>query len=231
MSRVLITGANRGIGLEFTSQYLAAGWQVDACCRNPEAAADLNALKSEYSENLNLYKLDVNSEQSIASLKQALTDQAIDVLINNAGIYGPKGLEFSSVTPEPWLEVLATNTIAPLMLSQALYDNIQRGELKTIVAISSKMGSIADNEYGNSYLYRSSKSALNSVMRSMSIDLKPQAIKVVIFHPGWVQTDMGGPQALIDTNTSVTGMRKIITDLPLDKSGEFLSYDGSTLPW
>lgn len=232
MKRVLITGANRGIGLEFVRQYANEGWQVFACCRNPVAAEALNRLASEYPDQINIDKLDVADHAQIEQLAQELSVHAIDLLINNAGVYPPdRGDQFGATDYAAWNYALAVNTMAPLKMTEAFILHIARSELKTLITITSKMGSIADNRGGGSYIYRSSKAAVNSVMKSLSIDLNARQITAVLLHPGWVRTDMGGPNGLISAQQSVTGMRRVIDDLRFEDSGKFFAFDGQEVPW
>ena len=223
MPTVLITGASRGIGLGLVRHYAAAGWQVLACCRDPEAV--------DAPDDVELIALDVADDARIAGLADGLAGRPIDLLINNAGIYGPRDAVVGNVKPSDWLEVLRVNTIAPMMVTQALLPNIRAGEGKIIAIVSSKVGSIADNSSGNSYIYRSSKTAVNQVSKSLSIDLRAEGITVVALHPGWVQTDMGGPNALISTETSIDGMTALLDRLTPDDSGKFFNYDGAEIPW
>jgi len=229
MATVLLTGANRGIGLEFVKQYLEAGWQVLACCRDPEQANALQALGDHSS--LSIHQLDVADAQSIQALASELANQPIDILLNNAGIYATGANHFGEVDTGIWIRAIQTNTIAPLLMAQAFIHNIEQGERKLIATLSSKVGSIDDNQSGGGYAYRSSKSAVNQVMKSLSIDLAPRGINTVSLHPGWVQTDMGGPNALINTKESVTGMMSVLDNLSNDLSGSFINYDGSIIPW
>ena len=226
---VVITGCSRGIGLELATQYAKAGWQVIATARQPEKSEVLLALEAAY-EQVTVYPLDVCDDQSIAAFVVLLKGQAIDLLVNNAGVYGAAS-EIGHLGRKQWREVLETNTISPLMLAQALLPNLALGRHKVIAMVSSKVGSVADNQSGGSYYYRSSKTALNQAMKSLSIDLAPKGIKVVALHPGWVMTDMGGPNALIDVQQSVAGLRKVLMALDESKSGLFYSYDGSEIPW
>ena len=227
---VVITGANRGLGLEFCRQYLAGGAKIYACCRSPEKAAALLDLKQSHGEALEIVPLDVSNPIMLANLSYVI-EEPIDILINNAGIYGPKGLEFGEYKADDWAEVLKVNTIAPMMVVQHLAEKVTASIEKKIVLISSKMGSIGDNQKGGSYIYRSSKAAINAVGKSLAIDLAGQGIKVGIVHPGWVQTDMGGPNGLIDSSTSITGLCEVIENLNESNSGEFFSYDGALIPW
>ncbi|MDZ4140487.1 MAG: SDR family oxidoreductase [Methylotenera sp.] len=223
--QVLITGANRGIGLEFTKQYAALGWCVFACCREPHLASTLQSLASK-NTNIKILALDVVDFKQIDALALQLKNENIDVLINNAGVY-PHG----DGGAEDWATAFKINSMAPLKVAQAFTPHIARSSLKKLATLSSKMGSMDDNTSGGSYIYRSSKAAVNMVMKSLSIDLKPQGISVVTLHPGWVQTDMGGSNALIDTQTSVTGLRKVIENLSLESTGKFIAYDGTEIAW
>jgi NAD(P)-dependent dehydrogenase (short-subunit alcohol dehydrogenase family) len=161
-----------------------------------------------------------------------LTGQPIDLLINNAGVYPPdRGDVFGKTDYAAWQHAFEVNTMAPLKMTEAFIKQVARSELKTIVTITSKMGSVADNRGGGSYIYRSSKAGVNIVVRSLSIDLNPQKIIAVVLHPGWVKTDMGGPGALITAEQSVTGMRRVIGNLTLQDSGKFYAFDGKEVPW
>jgi NAD(P)-dependent dehydrogenase (short-subunit alcohol dehydrogenase family) len=226
MATVLITGANRGLGLEFCKQYAAEGWDVLACCRNPEKADKLNGISQ-----VRVFPLDVSDFSQIDRLAAELQDTAIDVLINNAGIYGGPHHGFGQLDYAAWTHTLTVNAQAPVKMAEAFLPHLNRGNKKLLVSISSQMGSIADNKSGGSILYRTSKAALNAAMKSIAIDLKDLGIGVVVLHPGWVKTDMGGPDALIEARESVRGMRQVIERFIPDQSGTFLKYDGSTLPW
>ena len=226
MATVLITGANRGLGLEFCKQYAAEGWQVLACCRNAETAGKLNGM-----HQVRIFSLDVSDFTQIDNLAAELQDTAIDVLINNAGIYGGPHHGFGQLDYTAWTKTLTINTQAPVKMAEAFLPHLKRGDKKLLVSISSQMGSITDNSSGGSILYRTSKAALNAAMKSIAIDLKDQGIGGLILHPGWVKTDMGGPNALIEAQESVAGMREVIERFTLAQSGSFLKYDGSTLPW
>ncbi len=232
MKTVLITGANRGIGLEFVRQYVTENWRVLACCRNPEEAKMLNDLAAQYSHQVTVYSLDVMNHSQIKQLSRTLSHQTIDLLINNAGVYPPQqGDTFGKTDYDAWAYAFGVNTMAPLKMAEAFIQQVSRSDLKMIITITSKMGSVADNRGGGSYIYRSSKSAVNSVMKSLSIDLSVQQITVVLLHPGWVRTDMGGPNGLISTEQSVTGMRHVIDNLRIGNSGQFYAYDGQVVPW
>ena len=229
MKTVVITGANRGIGLEFVRQYQEEGWNVIAGCRAPESAIDLNQLQEK--GNLMVLPVDVGNDVSRRNFCKAIGDQPVHLYINNAGIYGPKTALLGNIDEDEWLNVLRVNTIAPLKMVELFHQNLIAAESSTVAILSSKMGSIDDNGSGGVYIYRSSKAAVNAVAKSLAIDLQSDQIKVVALHPGWVQTEMGGPNALIDTYTSVSGMRRVIKNLGQDQSGSFVSYDGTLIPW
>jgi NAD(P)-dependent dehydrogenase (short-subunit alcohol dehydrogenase family) len=232
MKTVLITGANRGIGLEFSRQYAADGWRVLACSRYPEKPDALNKLAERLPEQIIIHALDVADHVQIDRLAQVLAEESIDLLINNAGTYpsSDKG-GFGHTDYAEWIQAFRINTMAPLKMAETFATQIARGEHKTIVTITSKMGSIADNSSGGSYLYRTSKVAVNMVVKNLAIDLKPIGITAVVIHPGWVKTDMGGPNALISAEQSVSGMRQVIARLTPDDSGKFFGYDGQLIPW
>ena len=226
MTTVVITGANRGIGLSLVKHYLAKNYQVHATYRSQGHASELFKLESP---NLHCHQLDVTNYARYETLSSQLPE--IDILINNAGYYGPKGYVFGETDIEEWRKVMEINTIAPMKLVEALYPNLERGSLKKIACISSKMGSMGDNTSGGAYIYRSSKAALNSVVKSLSNDLASQGFTVLALHPGWVLTDMGGPNARITTETSAMGLIEVIESATADNSGEFINFDGSPLPW
>ncbi len=227
MPSVLITGASRGLGLEFTRQYAADGWRVFAACRDPAGAKDLAAVEGDVSAET----LDVDDGPQVAALAKKLSGQPIDVLINNAGIYGPKDLTRDTIDYDAWGQVFRTNAMSPLAVSAAFAANVAQGGQKKIIALSSIMGSIAENDSSGDFIYRSSKAAVNAVMKSLAGDLKSEGITVTVVHPGWVLTDMGGPEAAIDATESVTGMRAVIAGLKESDSGRFLNYDGTEIPW
>lgn len=229
--QVLITGANRGIGLEFTRQYLQQGWQVIACCREPGSADELQQLAGNQltAKQLKIEQLDVADFDQIDRLAAKLKGQALDILINNAGIY--HGSSLQHVDYQGWAESFKVNSMAPLKMTQAFLTHIAASQGKKVATLTSKMGSIDDNTSGGSYIYRSSKTAVNMVMKSLALDLQPQGIAAVTLHPGWVQTDMGGSNALINTQQSVAGMRQVIDALKLASSGRFVAYDGNEIAW
>ncbi|MDP2903259.1 MAG: SDR family oxidoreductase [Methylovulum sp.] len=231
MATVFITGANRGLGLEFCRQYAEEDWTVIACCRKPEPSSALATLAEKF-PTIQIETLDVADFGQIDALSQKLSTVPIDVLINNAGVYGDNSTNrFGHLDYQAWSNTLLVNTLAPVKMAEAFLNQIKAGDIKLIANISSLMGSMADNASGGSLLYRTSKAALNAAMKSLAIALKQQAIGVLIFHPGWVKTDMGGANALINANESVSGMCHVIDNFSLDQSGCFVKYDGTTMPW
>jgi NAD(P)-dependent dehydrogenase (short-subunit alcohol dehydrogenase family) len=232
MMKLLITGANRGIGLEFCRQYTAAGWRVLACCREPGKAVALNELAHGHANLLKLYTLDVANHAQIEHLASQLRDESIDLLINNAGVYPASDhFGFGNTDYAQWMAAFNINATAPLKMVEAFISQIERGKLKRIVTITSQMGSIADNTSGGNYLYRSSKAAANMVVKSLAVDLKARGITSVALNPGWVKTDMGGSNAIIPVEESVRAMRKLIEGLTLGDTGKFLGHSGRVIPW
>ncbi|OHC78806.1 MAG: short-chain dehydrogenase [Rhodospirillales bacterium RIFCSPLOWO2_01_FULL_65_14] len=227
MPTVLITGASRGLGLEFARQYAADGWRVIAACREPKKSRALCALNGDIA----VERLDIDDPASIGTLAKKYARAAIDVLINNAGIYGPRKFTMRTVDYPAWEKVLRTNTMAPLRVAAAFLPQVARGKKKTIATVSSWMGSIAGNDTGGAYIYRSSKAAVNMVMKSLAVDLKGKGIVVAVLHPGWVRTDMGGPNAAIEARESVAGMRAVIAKLKKRDTGKFFDYDGKPMAW
>jgi len=235
MTTVLVTGANRGIGLEFVRQYAAEGAEVIACCRDPDGAKELQSLAKlsavpPTTGRVRVMKLDVASAADIAALKAALGGEPIDILINNAGISGPRRQSSDDIDLEGWLETFRVNTVAPVAVSQALHANLKAGAGKKLAAITSGLGSTANNG-GQRYAYRSSKAALNNAMRGLSRDWAGDGITVGIYHPGWVQTDMGGRSAPVTPQASVKGLRQRIAELGPATSGAYLDYTGAAIAW
>ena len=230
MPSVLITGANRGIGLEFAHSFAGDGWRVHACCRNPDKAKELKALCAGSDGAVTLHRLDVTDGLKAASLARELAAQPIDILLNNAGVYGPR-TGFGETDYDEWLPVFAANTLAPMRMAERFVEHVALSQCKLIVNISSRMGSIGDNTGGGAYIYRSSKAALNMVTKCLSVDLAARGICVVAFHPGWVKTDMGGESAAVTPAESVEGMRGVIDRLIVQDSGGFFGFDGAKIPW
>lgn len=219
----LVTGSNRGIGLEFCTQLKQRGFDVIATCR--KASKELESLGVEVIENV-----EVSDPASLNVLVEKLAGRQIDWLINNAGIAGGLGLSDINVEAvESFKRQYEVNSLGPLLATQILSGNLANGS--KVGLVTSRMGSIADNDSGGSYAYRMSKAALNAAGKSLSIDLKPQGIAVGILHPGWVRTDMTGHGGLIDTDESVDGLLKRMDELNLDNTGTFWHTNGEVLPW
>ena len=231
MPSALITGANRGLGIEFARQYLADGWQVYAACRDPNSASELRRLADESGHKLRILALDVTELASVKAAAAELDGKAIDLLLNNAGVMGVRGQTIGNLDYEAWAKVLDANTMGPMRVSAVFVDHVARSERKLIVTLTSGMGSLADNTSGGSIAYRSSKAAVNMVMRSLAIDLAPRGITCVVVNPGWVQTDMGGAHATLTPAESVTALRRLIETLGTAQSGKFFNYDGREYAW
>lgn len=225
---ILITGANRGIGLEFVKQYAENGDHIYATTRTPETATALQQLASKHA-NVKILALDVAHVAEIQNAAKQLADIAVDILISNAGIY-PEST-FGNTDPQAWLQAFQVNTLSTYYLAEAFLPHLRRASQAKVIAMTSKMGSLDDNSSGGEYIYRSSKTALNMVAKSLALDLRDFSIAVATLHPGWVRTEMGGPNGLINTETSVSGLRKVIDDLTSEQSGEFIAYDGKSIPW
>lgn len=242
MVTVLITGANRGVGLALARQYVADGAEVIACCRDAANAGPLKQLAAS-SRCVRIVQLDVADEASIASLKRALGNQPIDILINNAGVNGtPKAQSANSIDAEGWMATVRVNALAPMLIAHALRENLKCGSEKKLVAITSDMGSTGV-DYGATssirserYAYRASKAALNNGMRGLARDWAGDGVLVGIFNPGWVRTDMGGARAAassisISPEESARGLVRRIAELAPATSGTFRDYQGETLAW
>ncbi|MEE4661930.1 MAG: SDR family oxidoreductase [Halieaceae bacterium] len=230
MSTVLVTGVNRGLGLEFLKQYAEAGWTVIGTCRDLSQAVEASRIADE-SGSVELYPLEVADVDSVAHLADSLSQRSIDVLILNAGVMGAASLSLESLDPDDFLHSLRVNTVMPALMIQAFREAVKRSERRLIVGMSSILGSIAENTDGGLYSYRASKAGFNAVLRSASHDLRSDGITVLAMHPGWVQTDMGGENALIGTAESIAGMREVIDKATPQMSGSFVSYEGKQLPW
>ena len=219
---VVVTGANRGLGLEFARQLHEAGANVIGTARRPEAADELNAL------GVRVEQLDVTDPESVAALKAAIGDAPVDALLNNAGIFPSRG-GIESATPEDYARVYDVNVIGPLRVTQALLPNLRAGERKLIMNMSSGLGSIAGNGRGSSAGYRESKSALNMMTKSMAAEF--EGFICIAMSPGWVRTDMGGPNANLSPEESVGGMLAVLAAATTADSGRYLDYKGDELDW
>ncbi|MET4449562.1 NAD(P)-dependent dehydrogenase (short-subunit alcohol dehydrogenase family) [Bradyrhizobium sp. GM2.2] len=228
MSTILITGANRGIGLALARQYVAEAADVFACCRDPTQADDLKELAASSSGRVRIIPLDVADESSIASLKRTLGDQPIDVLINNAGI---SGLSADRIEVEGYMTTMRVNALAPMLIAQTLHDSLRNSTQKKLVAITSIMGSTS-SAAGGKYAYRASKAALNNGMRGLSRAWAHEGILVALLNPGYVQTEMvKGQVAFISAEECARGLIARITELTPANSGVFQDYRGVKIRW
>ncbi|MBT8056513.1 MAG: SDR family oxidoreductase [Gammaproteobacteria bacterium] len=221
---VLITGANRGLGLEFARQYSAEGWHVIATARNPERADQLEALAVE------IAPLDVADPASVDALANSLDGRSIDLLINNAGIF-PRAGGIEEIDFDDYSRTLTVNTMGPVRVTRALLPNLRASEMKKVVNITSRLGSIALTGNGVFYGYRESKAALNMFTKILANELKPEGFTCLTIHPGWVQTDMGGENANLTPEESISGMREVIATVGPEKTGTYWSYGGEEVPW
>lgn len=230
MSTVLITGANRGIGLEFVRQYAADNHRVIATARHPGEATELLELAAKSKGQVTIHPLDVASGASIQHLVSELGDTPIDILINNAGVYGGDHQSAHNLDYETWSRTLTVNALGPVRVLLALLGNLKKGKEKKAVAITSGMGSTTNHD-GAALIYRSSKAALNNAMHGLALALKSDGITILLLHPGWVKTDMGGRNASLTPDVSVSAQRKLIASLTAKDTGRYLAYDGREIPW
>ncbi len=229
--RILITGANRGIGLELTRQLLDRGETVFATCRHPGVAADLNALAASYPDRCVVLALEVTDDNQVSAVMDAIRAQtaSLDLLISNAGIL-ERGERFGGVTRDDLMTAFNVNSASHLMLAQAAYDLLRAGTNPVIVTVTSQLGSITNKRSGGGYSYAASKAALNMLTRALAHDVAPE-ITAIMMHPGWVQTDMGGDGAPLTPREAVAGMLRVIDGLSSAEGGTFYQWNGSTLPY
>lgn len=230
MAGIVVTGANRGIGLELVRQYAEEGRAVFAGCRDPQAAGELAGLAKGAPDRIRVLPLDVADEASVAAFAEAVDGTPVDLLINNAGVMGPAAQDLESVDTDGWLGAFRINTIGPLLVTRALLPAMAAAGGGIISVITSRVGSIAEAA-GGRYAYRTSKAAANMVVKDLSADLTARGITVVAMHPGWVRTDMGGQQAPLTAADSVRQLREVIAGLGPDDTGRFVNYDGTEIPW
>ena len=240
MPSVLITGANRGLGLEFTRQYLKDGWEVHAFCRQPDKAAELGAMVADSRGNIHLREMDIGNKEQIEAAAKELKNLPIDLLINNAGIADGYGRGVYEMKEDPdiqnydfafWEEMMRINTLAPAKIIGAFLENIRAGGQKKITSLSSGLGSITNLAWAGKYGYCASKAGLNMVSKGLAEWLKSENIIVISLSPGWTRTAMGGPHATNSAEESVSGMRHVISGLTLAETGRFWNFDGEELPW
>ena len=221
---VLITGANRGLGLEFAREFSARGYHVIGTARNPEQAQELRALGAQVEQ------LDVADDASARTLAGKLKGQAIDILINNAGIIGSSSNSITDLDFNKMVNTYQVNALGPMRVTQALYKNLMLGKGRKVVDITSMMGSVTMN-FGGAYDYRASKAALNMLTNTLAKELGKDGFICVVIHPGWVQTDMGGSSAPVTPRESISGMIKVIDGLTKESNGKFYDYTGKEMPW
>ena len=215
------------------------GWNVFATCRSPDRAEVLRRVAAEFRQTVEIHPLDTADSRSISALSAAIGNRAVDLLVCNAGvskmkqalITGVEGQRIQDADDALWFEVYRTNAIGPLRVAAAFADRVAGSERRLMAFLSTQMSSVALNSGGAYYMYRASKAALNVIVKNLSIELAPRGIACIAFHPGWVRTDMGGPDAEISPEESVSGMLKILLDARLPKTAQFLDYRGETMPW
>lgn len=236
MPCALVTGANRGLGLEYSRQLVAAGWQLIACAREPARAAELAALRDRHPDRVQLEALDVTDHEAVATLARRLEGTAIDLLLNNAGSFGPAGAPagmayqgLAHMDYGIWREILEINLLAPFHMAVSFRPHLQRAARPLLVMVSSDLGSVAQNRQGQSYAYRSSKAGLNMLARGMAAEWAD--IIVVAVAPGWCRTDLGGAEALLDPADSVADQLQTFARLTTADSGRFIDRHGDTVPW
>lgn len=227
MPTTLITGANRGIGYEFARQYAADGWRVIACCREPARAEDLRAVKGVVS----IHTLDVTDSASVLAAKAEIGSEPIDLLINNAGFIGQRAGKLGHIDYDDWSVTLNVNLLGPARVSSAFVDNVLASQQKKLVTISTRMSSLTECKAIDFLAYRTSKAAVNMMMKLAANELGPKGATVVLLHPGWVQTELGGPRATTPANESVSAMRAVLDKLRPVDNGRFINFDGSPIPW
>ena len=230
MANVLITGASRGIGLELARTYARSGDRVFAFCRSPDSASALNDLAVASAREVTVHAMDVGDGSSIAESKTAVGDTPIDILINNAGVMGGEPQTVQSIDFDGWIEALKIMTLGPFRVVQAFLPNLKAAAAPKVMTVTSQMGA-STWPFGGSYAYTSAKAGVNRVMKTLALDLKSDNIAVSLVHPGWVKTDMGGPNADITPEESAAGIQKVIASLGIKDTGKFFKWNGEIHPW
>jgi len=228
---ILITGANRGIGLALSHQFAKHGWTVLACCRRPEAATELIELARTPDRQVRILRLEVTDSRQREQLAAELRGMPIDILLNNAGVGGTDHQELGDVDEEAWIEAFRVNTIGPFRMAETFTHQVAMSDRRIIATIGSQMGSLRDNTSGGYYIYRSAKAAVHMVMRSLAVDLRRHGIICVLFHPGWVKTAMGGKDAPLRPEESAADLYELLLAITPEDSGRFLNHDGREIPW
>jgi NAD(P)-dependent dehydrogenase (short-subunit alcohol dehydrogenase family) len=224
MPTILITGAGRGLGLELAKQFAAGGWQVIGTVRDITKGAALP-------KGVETHLCEISDRRALARLAKDLNGRAIDVLFCNAGMYGKRGQSVGAVDHEIWAEVMRVNVYTPVACVEALVENVAVSTRKQIVMMSSRMGSIGENSAGGEIVYRSSKAALNAATKSIAVELGKRGVTAIAVHPGWVQTDMGGPSATLTPEQSIAGLKRVVEGLTPAENGKFFNYDGAPIAW
>jgi len=227
---ILITGANRGIGLALAESFASAGWRVFACCRVPEAAIDLQQLSQQHPA-VDILPLEVTDHEQLHELAENLKGIPLDIVFNNAGIWGPPDQDFGVLDEAWWLETLRVNVIAPMKIIEALVENVAASQRRIVATMGCMLGCLEDNKSGGTYIYRTSKAAVHMVMRGLAADLRPRGIISVALHPGWVRTRMNGPMAPLEPFESAAGLLQVLLGLTLEQSGKLLTFEGRELAW
>jgi NAD(P)-dependent dehydrogenase (short-subunit alcohol dehydrogenase family) len=232
MPSILVTGSNRGIGLEWVRQYAELGWRVFATCRHPEQADALTQLAAQHA-SLSIHRLDVTNAEHVQQLADELHAETLDILVNNAGVYFERwGKDkLGSINYAEWLHTYQVNVLGAVRVTEALRTQLARGDKRVVVMTTSHMGSITEIGGPNDYAYRSSKAALNAVVQGLVHELAPLGIGILLVHPGWVRTRMGGNTGRFTVGESVGNMRKLLEEFKPRDSGRFYRYDGSIIPW
>lgn len=235
MPRILVTGANRGLGLEFARQYAEDGWSVIAVCRTDKDNDELKSLADQHDIKVEICDLD--DFEAINRLAARWVGKPIDVLINNAAVFGPRAKadgdlrqSFGTMDYSLWADLLRVNMMAPFKMIEAFIENIAASDQKKIIALSATPGSITETGPGLN-AYRTTKAGLNMAMATLAHDLKPRGISVAPFCPGWVKTRMGTDAAPLSPATSIAGMRALISELTVETTGQFKRYNGEDIPW
>lgn len=232
MLSILVTGSNRGIGLEWARQYAELGWRVYATCRVPEQADALQQLAAHHA-TLSVHRLDVTNNDHVQQLAYELQDTPLDILVNNAGVYFERwGKDkLGDIDFDAWQETYQVNVLGAVRVTEALRSQLAHSDKRLVVMTTSHMGSIAEIASPNDYAYRSSKSALNTVVKGLKYELASLGIGILLVHPGWVRTRMGGSQGRFSVTESVNNMRKLVDRFQKQDSGCFYRYDGQIIPW
>ena len=236
MPTVFVTGANRGLGYEHVKQYAEKGWKVIACARNPEQAKGLKELQKEHGENFIIEQLEVVDHNRIEELAEKYSDEAIDILINNAGTTGPMGVpgamgyqKIDSMDYQIWRDILEVNLLSPFKIATAFHKHVARSDKKILIMMSSDLGSVEQNNFGGFYSYRASKSALNIISKGMSVDWND--VTVIALAPGWCKTYLGGDEAEIEPAESVEQQQEMFEGIAAKDSGKFLDRFGKEVAW